>query len=149
MKIALIGYGKMGKAIEEIALERGHEIVLKINSQNPEQFIPENIQKAEVCIEFTTPETAFHNITTCLKAGIPTISGSTAWLQHLDETKNIAIQNQTAFLYASNFSIGVNLFFKINEYVAQLMKTHSEYKVGIEEIHHTAKKTPPAAPLLL
>ncbi|HMN33384.1 MAG TPA: 4-hydroxy-tetrahydrodipicolinate reductase [Chitinophagaceae bacterium] len=144
MKIALIGYGKMGKAIEEIALERGHEIVLKINSKNNNQLTFDFIKKTDVCIEFSTPETAFHNIATCLNAGVPTISGSTAWLQHLDEAKAIALKNQTGFLYASNFSIGVNLFFKINDFVAKLMHTHSEYTVNVEEIHHTAKKDSPS-----
>ena len=114
MKIAIIGYGKMGKAIEEIAISKGHEIVLKINSQNAEEFTNKNLQLADVCIEFTTPHTAFENVKKCLQAGVPTICGSTAWLEKLDEAKLIAIDNNTAFLYASNFSIGVNLFFKIN-----------------------------------
>ena len=140
MKIAIVGYGKMGKAIEEIALERGHEIVLKIDSKNTDIFTIEHIKKADVCIEFSTPNTAFENIKKCLEAKVPSISGSTAWLEKLEETKQICTINDTAFLYASNFSVGVNLFFKINEYVAKLMHNHSEYKVSMEEIHHTAKK---------
>jgi 4-hydroxy-tetrahydrodipicolinate reductase len=144
MKIAIIGYGKMGKAIEEIAISKGHEIVLKINSQNIEEFTKENLQKADVCIEFTTPHTAFENVQKCLQAGVPTICGSTAWLEKLDEAKLIAIDNNTAFLYASNFSIGVNLFFKINKMVAAIMQKHPEYQVSMEEIHHTHKKDAPS-----
>lgn len=144
MNIALIGYGKMGKAIEEIALEKGHQIVLKINSGNQSEFTPENLKKADVCIEFSTPETAFNNISKCLSAGIATISGSTAWLQQLPQANALCTQHDTAFLYASNFSIGVNLFFQINEYVANLMKAYPDYKVHMEEIHHTAKKDAPS-----
>ncbi len=144
MKIALIGYGKMGKAIEEIALQKDHEIVLKINSQNAADFTSKNIAKADVSIEFSNPESAFQNIRKCLEAGIPTISGSTGWLQQLNEAKAICKKNNTAFLYASNFSIGVNLFFQINELVAQILKSHPEYEVSMEEIHHTAKKDAPS-----
>lgn len=144
MNIALIGYGKMGKTIEELALKKGHNIVLKINSQNIQEFTVENLQQADVCIEFSAPHLAFQNVTTCLKAGIPTVCGTTAWLEHLDEAKQICLQHDTAFLYASNFSIGVNLFFQINEYVAQLMKDYPSYKVSMEEIHHTQKKDAPS-----
>jgi len=144
MKIAIIGYGKMGKAIEEIAINKGHEIILKINSQNLADFTKENLQKADVCIEFTTPHTAFENVKRCLEAGVPTVCGSTAWLEKLEEAKQIAIDQHTAFLYASNFSIGVNLFFKINKMVAAIMEKHPEYKVSMEEIHHTHKKDAPS-----
>ncbi|HQW45555.1 MAG: 4-hydroxy-tetrahydrodipicolinate reductase [Bacteroidetes bacterium] len=144
MKIALIGYGKMGKAIETIALAEGHEIVLKISSTNLYDFTNANIQQADVCIEFSTPHTAFENIKKCLLAGVPTISGSTAWLHQLEEIYTICRAQDTAFLYASNFSIGVNLFFQINEYVAQLMQPYHEYHVSMEEIHHTAKKDAPS-----
>ncbi len=144
MKIALIGYGKMGKAIEEIALGKGHEIVLKISRENIHSFTKENIQQADVCIEFSTPHTAFENVKKCLEVGVPTVCGSTAWLQHLNEAKQICLAQHTAFLYASNFSIGVNLFFKINKLVAAMMNTHKEYKVSMEEIHHTEKKDAPS-----
>jgi 4-hydroxy-tetrahydrodipicolinate reductase len=144
MKIAIIGYGKMGKAIEEIAINKGHEIILKINSQNLADFTKENLQKADVCIEFTTPHTAFENVKRCLEAGVPTVCGSTAWLEKLEEAKQIAIDKHTAFLYASNFSIGVNLFFKINKMVAAIMEKHPEYQVSMEEIHHTHKKDAPS-----
>lgn len=144
MKIALIGYGKMGKTIEELALKKGHEIVLKINSQNQHEFTAENLRKADVCIEFSAPHLAFQNVTTCLKAGVPTVCGTTAWLDHLEDAKTICSQHDTAFLFASNFSIGVNLFFQINDYVARLMKDYPSYKVSMEEIHHTQKKDAPS-----
>lgn len=144
MRIALIGYGKMGKAIEEIALQKGHEIVLKISSANTNELTIANLQEADVCIEFTTPDAAFENIKKCLTAGVPTISGSTAWLDKLEEAKSICLQYDTAFLYASNFSIGVNLFFQISEYVASIMQSYPAYKVSMEEIHHTAKKDAPS-----
>lgn len=144
MKIALIGYGKMGKTIEEIALKKGHEIVLKINSQNQHEFTITNLQKADVCIEFSAPHLAFQNVSICLQAGIPTVCGTTAWLENLEQAKQICLQHDTAFLFASNFSIGVNLFFQINEYVAQLMKDYPSYHVHMEEIHHTQKKDAPS-----
>lgn len=144
MKIALIGYGKMGKAIEELALAKGHTVVLKIGSRNLHELTTENLKQADVCIEFTTPHSAFDNIAMCIQAGVPTVSGSTGWLEKMTEVQQQVEENQTAFLYASNFSVGVNLFFKINEYVAQLMAKHPEYKVSMEEIHHTAKKDAPS-----
>jgi 4-hydroxy-tetrahydrodipicolinate reductase len=144
MKIALIGYGKMGKAIEQIALQKGHEIVLKIADDNLQDFTSVNIQKADVCIEFSTPHTAFENVKKCLEAKVPVVCGTTAWLQQLDEAKKITIENNTAFLYASNFSIGVNLFFKINKYIANLMNGFEEYDVNMVEVHHTEKKDAPS-----
>ncbi len=144
MKIALIGYGKMGKAIEEIAISKGHEIVLRITHENINEFSTENIQKAEVCIEFSSPETAFSNVKKCLEAQVPTVCGTTAWLDHLEDAKAICLKNETAFLFASNFSIGVNLFFKINKMVSKLMSNHHEYNVTMEEIHHTQKKDAPS-----
>jgi 4-hydroxy-tetrahydrodipicolinate reductase len=144
MKIALIGYGKMGKAIEELALQKGHEIVLKIHSQNQHEFTTEQIRKADVCIEFTVPHSAFDNVCKCLQAGVPTVCGTTAWLDKLEDAKQICAQQDTALLVASNFSIGVNLFFQINEYVAKLMNDYPAYKVSMEEIHHTQKKDSPS-----
>ncbi|MBL7771644.1 MAG: 4-hydroxy-tetrahydrodipicolinate reductase [Chitinophagaceae bacterium] len=144
MKLALIGYGKMGKAIEEIALEKGHDIVLKISSNNLHDFTEENIRKADVCIEFTTPHTAFSNIQTCLHAGVPVVCGSTGWLEKKKAIEQIALEKDLGFLYASNFSVGVNLFFYINEQVAALMSKYPQYQVSVEEIHHTAKKDAPS-----
>lgn len=144
MKIALIGYGKMGKAIEQIALAQGHEIVLKIHSSNVEEFTKENIQNADVCIEFTNPEAAVDNIKKCINAEVPIVSGSTGWWHHLPNILDICKEKNGTFLYASNFSIGVNIFFKINELVANIMNKYPEYNVSMEEIHHTAKKDAPS-----
>lgn len=134
----------MGKAIEEIALQRGHTIVLKINSLNAHELTTEALQPTDVVIEFTNPENAYDNIATCLQAGKPTLSGSTGWLAKQAEVEAMALEKNTAFLYASNFSVGVNLFFKINQYVAQLMAPYSNYRLGMEEVHHTAKKDAPS-----
>jgi 4-hydroxy-tetrahydrodipicolinate reductase len=144
MKIALIGYGKMGKAIEEVAVQRGHEIVLKIDIGNLSQFNDITLAKANVAIEFTTPHTAFQNIMTCLQAKIPVVSGTTGWLNKFDEVKNYCVDNNGAFLYASNFSIGVNIFFEINKTLAKLMSKQKEYKIELTEIHHTEKRDAPS-----
>lgn len=144
MKIALIGYGKMGMAIEEIAVRRGHEIVLKVNIDNLEDNSIENIQQADVAIEFTGPESAFENITRCMDAGVPVVSGSTGWLHKFDEAKSYCHKKNGAFLYASNYSVGVNIFFAINKTLASLIAPHQEYDVSITEIHHTQKKDAPS-----
>lgn len=144
MKIALIGYGKMGHAIEEIALQRGHEIVLKIGIENIQDNTLENIRKADVAIEFTGPEIAFDNVIKCLEAGVPVVSGSTGWLQRFDEAKAYCTKQNGALLYASNFSVGVNIFFAINKKLAELMAPHKEYDVLLTEIHHTQKKDAPS-----
>ena len=144
MKIALIGYGKMGKAIEEIAVSKGHEIVLKIDLSNTSDFTKENIQKANVAIEFTGPETAFENIGKCIQWGVPVISGSTGWLDHFEKAKKLCEEKKGCLIYASNFSIGVNLFFEINKQVAALMEPYAHYDVSMTEIHHTEKKDAPS-----
>jgi 4-hydroxy-tetrahydrodipicolinate reductase len=144
MKIALIGYGKMGKAIEEIAVERGHEIVLKIDIGNLSQFNDITLAKANVAIEFTTPHTASQNIMTCLQAKVPVVSGTTGWLNKFDEVKKYCVDNNGAFLYASNFSISVNIFFEINKTLAKLMSKQEEYKIDLTEIHHTEKRDAPS-----
>jgi 4-hydroxy-tetrahydrodipicolinate reductase len=144
MKIALIGYGKMGKAIEEIAVSKGHEIVLKIDANNTSDFTKENIQKANVAIEFTGPDTAFENISKCIQWGVPVISGSTGWLDHFEKAKKLCEEKKGCLLYASNFSIGVNLFFEINKQVAALMEPYDNYNVSMTEIHHTEKKDAPS-----
>lgn len=144
MKIALIGYGKMGMAIEEIAVAKGHEIVLKIGIENLEAFTTEAVQKADVAIEFTGPESAYTNIVKCLEAGVPTICGSTGWLHKLSTIEALCKEVNGTFLYASNFSIGVNLFFELNTYLAKLMSHHTNYDVLLEEIHHTQKKDAPS-----
>lgn len=144
MKIALIGYGKMGKAIEEIALQNGHEIVLKITIDNTEDLTAANLQKADVAIEFTGPESAAENLQKCFDAGVPVVCGSTGWLDKWDEIKNLCLSKNGALVYSSNYSIGVNLFFELNKYLAHLMKEYEMYDVKMEEIHHTQKKDAPS-----
>ena len=140
MKIALVGYGKIGKIIDEIATQRNHEIVARLN----ESPTSENLNNADVVIEFSNPEVAFNNIKTCLENNIPVICGTTGWLDQKSEIEKIAAENNTAFLYGSNFSLGVNLFFALNEKLANLMKNFPEYNVQLEEIHHTHKKDAPS-----
>lgn len=144
MKIALIGYGKMGHMIEEIALQRGHEIVLKIDVNNQKEFTKENISKADVAIEFTGPDSAFENVIKGLEAGIPLVSGSTGWNNQLEEAKSFCKKKNGSFLHTSNFSIGVNIFFEINKLLAKLMASQPEYDVTMKEIHHTQKKDAPS-----
>lgn len=144
MKIAIIGYGKMGQAIEQIAVAKGHEIVLKINIDNTADFTPEAIKMADVAIEFTGPETAFENIIKCIENGVPVVSGSTGWLDRLSEVEVAVKEKDGAFLYSSNYSIGVNLFFEVNKYLARLMEDYPSYDVSMEEIHHTQKKDAPS-----
>lgn len=144
MKIALIGYGKMGKAIEDIAIQNGHEIVLKISFENTNECNIENLQKADVAIEFTGPDSAAKNIRICLDAGIPVVCGSTGWLQEWANMTDYCNEVHGTLLYASNFSIGVNIFFEINKQLAKLMSNRPEYNVSIEETHHTEKKDAPS-----
>ena len=144
MKIALIGYGKMGKAIEEIALSKGHEIILKINDENLAELTSINLQKCDVAIEFTNPESAVTNMKTCIDAGVPVICGSTGWVAKENEIIQYCNKKQGSLLYSSNFSIGVNIFFEINTRLAQLIKSQKGYSVAIEETHHTQKKDAPS-----
>ncbi len=144
MKIALIGYGKMGKAIEEIALAKGHEIVLKIDVQNSHEFTQENIQKADVAIEFTGPHSAFENVMKCIQFGIPVVSGSTGWLEKWEEVQAACQAKNGCIIYSSNYSIGVNLFFEVNKQLAKLMEPYSDYDVSMVELHHTEKKDAPS-----
>jgi 4-hydroxy-tetrahydrodipicolinate reductase len=144
MRIALIGYGKMGRMIEETAIQRGHQVVLKIDKDNEADFIKENLAAADVAIEFTAPDSAYANVKTCLDFDVPVVSGSTGWNQHLDDVKQQCLQRGGAFLHASNFSIGVNIFFEINKRLAQLMAAQPEYDVAIHEIHHTQKLDKPS-----
>ena len=143
MRIAIIGYGKMGHMIEEVALQRGHEVVLKINIENTEDFNKENISKADVAIEFTGPDTAYENVKKCLDFGVPVVSGSTGWNDKLEEIKKYTKEKKGSFLHTSNFSIGVNIFFEVNKALAKLMASHPEYDVTLKEIHHTAKLDTP------
>ena len=140
MRIALVGYGKMGHIIDELATKKGHEIVARLN----ETPTAENLNNPDVVIEFSNPEVAFNNIKLCLENKIPVICGTTGWLDQKPKIEEIALQNNTAFLYGSNFSLGVNLFFALNEKLANLMKDFSEFNVQVEEIHHTQKKDAPS-----
>ena len=140
MKIALLGYGKMGKVIENIALQRHHEIVLKVTSENKDF----NLEDVDVAIDFSLPNTAVPNIERCILNNTPIISGTTGWLEHYDQIKKLCEARNGSFLYASNFSIGVNIFFEINKTLSILMKGLPQYKASIEEIHHIEKLDAPS-----
>jgi 4-hydroxy-tetrahydrodipicolinate reductase len=144
MRIALAGYGKMGKTIERIALERGHEISLRTGRANQDELNRDKLSGTDVVIEFSSPESAFGNVSKCLAVGIPVVCGSTGWNEQLEQANALCIAHQTAFLHASNFSIGVNIFFSINAALARIMNTYPEYEVTLEEIHHTHKKDAPS-----
>ncbi len=144
MKIALIGYGKMGKAIEVIATKKGHEVLMKIDEPNLHEFTKENLLNADVAIEFTSPHSAFENVKKCIEFGIPVICGSTGWTDRLEEMKVFCADNNGAFIYSSNFSIGVNIFFELNKKLASLMSSQNDYEVILEETHHTQKKDAPS-----
>ena len=140
MKIALVGYGKMGKIIDEISQSRGHEVVARLK-ETPNR---ESLKDADVVIEFSNPEAAFENIKVCLENKIPVICGTTGWLDKKTEIERIAVEQNSAFLYGSNFSLGVNLFFALNEKLAKLMNNVDEYQCQLEEIHHIHKKDAPS-----
>jgi 4-hydroxy-tetrahydrodipicolinate reductase len=144
MNIALIGYGKMGKTIEKIALERGHKITARVQIDDWVAFEKTHPSDIDVAIEFSQPEAAVANITRCLLLGIPVISGTTGWLDQKDEIESLCLENGGTFFYASNFSIGVNIFFEINELVAKMMNRFPDYQIQMEEIHHIHKKDSPS-----
>jgi 4-hydroxy-tetrahydrodipicolinate reductase len=140
MKIALLGYGKMGKVIERIALERGHEIVLRKGSSGA--F--DGLENADVAIDFSVPDAAVGNISACLNGNVPVVSGTTGWLDHYEKMTALCDEKQGAFIYGSNFSLGVNLFFELNETLARMMAKFPQYKASMEEIHHTQKLDAPS-----
>jgi 4-hydroxy-tetrahydrodipicolinate reductase len=140
MKIALLGYGKMGKVIEKIAIERGHEIVLKKTSLSTY----EGLELADVAIDFSIPESAVCNISECFATNVPVVCGTTGWLAHYDEMVKLCNDKNGSFIYGSNFSLGVNIFFELNNYLAKMMSKIEQYKVSIEEIHHTQKLDTPS-----
>jgi 4-hydroxy-tetrahydrodipicolinate reductase len=144
MKIALLGYGKMGKIIEKIAIDRKHEIVLKIDYDNQHELTAENLQKADAVIEFSTPATVLGNILFCFDAGVPVVVGTTGWYDELEEVKLRCEQDNNSLIYATNFSIGVNIFFHVNRMLARLMNNYPYYDVQVEEIHHTQKLDSPS-----
>ena len=143
MKIALIGYGRMGKEIEKIALGRGHSIVSIIDMNNIQDFDSEEFKSADVAIEFTTPESALNNYRRAFAANVPVVAGTTGWLEHIDEVKE-ACRNGQTFFYASNYSLGVNIFFALNKYLAKIMNAYPDYDVEMEETHHIHKLDAPS-----
>jgi 4-hydroxy-tetrahydrodipicolinate reductase len=144
MNIALVGYGKMGKAIEAIALEKGHQTPLKIDRDNRNELTTEALRTVDVVIEFSRPEVAFDNISACLQAGVPVVSGTTGWLDRMDDIRGLVADRESAFFYASNFSIGVNILFAVNKYLGALMNNHPTYDISIKETHHTQKLDAPS-----
>ncbi|AJR03704.1 4-hydroxy-tetrahydrodipicolinate reductase [Siansivirga zeaxanthinifaciens] len=140
MKIALLGYGKMGKTIEQIAINRGHEIVLTVDKDDDNY----DIKKADVAIDFSIPSVAFNNISNCLNNGVPVISGTTGWLESYDKAVALCEEKKGAFIYASNYSLGVNIFFELNKTLAKMMSNLKQYNVSMEEIHHTQKLDAPS-----
>jgi len=144
MKIALLGYGKMGHIIEKIATDRKHEIVLKIDYDNIHDLTPENLAKADAAIEFSTPATVLSNIKACFETGIPVVVGTTGWYNELEQVKQSCEAADGSMIYASNFSVGVNVFFYVNRVLAKMMNNYPYYDVQVEEIHHTQKLDSPS-----
>lgn len=144
LKIIIIGYGRMGREIKQVAENRGHEILMTIDMENKEDFLAENLKKADVAIEFTLPDAAFDNIMTCFKADLPVVSGTTGWLDWFYDIRRYCLEHHQTFFYASNFNIGMNLFFKVNEYLAKIMNHYTNYDVEIEETHHVHKIDAPS-----
>lgn len=144
MKIALLGYGKMGKTIDQLAQAAGHQVVLRIDVDNNVDLNAENLEGVDVAIEFTRPESAFQNIVTCLENGVPIVCGTTGWLDRLEEAKQLVEKYQGGLFYASNYSIGVNIFFALNRYLAAIMNKYDQYEVQMEEVHHTQKLDAPS-----
>ena len=144
MKIALIGYGKMGKTIDQLAQAAGHEVILRIDVHNSQDLQAASLSQADVAIEFTRPESAFNNIVTCLENGVPVVCGTTGWLDRLEEANQLVEKYQGGLFYASNYSIGVNIFFAVNKFLAKMMKRYRQYEISMEEIHHTEKLDAPS-----
>jgi 4-hydroxy-tetrahydrodipicolinate reductase len=144
MNIALVGYGKMGKIIEEVALSRGHQVNVKIDIDTLADFNPDKFAQVDAAIEFTGPHTAFQNVMKCLSMNTPIVCGSTGWLEHIKQVEDKCKELNGSFIYASNFSVGVNIFFELNKKLAQLMMGQLQYDVRIKEIHHTEKKDAPS-----
>lgn len=144
MKIALLGYGKMGKQIEEIALNRGHEFPIIIDVDNLHEKTAENLKKADVAIDFSTPDSAFENITLCFEADVPVVCGTTGWTDKKSEVEKMCREQNKTFFWSSNFSLGVNIFFVVNQYLSKIMNDYPGYDLTIEETHHTAKVDAPS-----
>lgn len=149
MKIALIGYGKMGKELEKSALIRGHEIVLKVDSSNAANVSSDKLTSVDVAIEFSTPATVIENIKKCFDAGIPVVVGTTGWYDHIGDMRALCENGNHSLIYASNFSIGVNILFELNRMMANIMNAQNKYDVSIEEIHHSHKLDSPSGTALV
>lgn len=148
MKIALLGYGKMGKEIEKIALERNHHVLLVIDVNNAQDLNDENLKKVDVAIDFSTPASAYKNINQCFQSGVPVVCGTTGWLDRYDEIVTRCKNESQTFFYSSNFSLGVNIFFALNRYLARIMNNYSDYDIAVKEIHHIHKLDAPSGTAL-
>jgi len=145
MKIALLGYGKMGKTIDRIVEKEGlHQVSMRIDADNQSELNQENLSSVDVAIDFSVPTTAYQNIKTCIESGTAVVSGTPGWLEKLDELKSLSNESMSGFLYASNFSIGVNIFFHLNRKLSEMMQPHPEFRASIEEIHHKEKLDSPS-----
>ena len=144
MKVAIIGYGKMGHEIEQVLLQRGHSVALIIDQNNAGDLNAENLADIDVAIEFTTPDTAYTNVRTCIECGTPVVSGTTGWHDRLEELQSLCREKDSTMIWSSNYSLGVNITFRINRYLAELMNRFDAYNVSMEEIHHTQKKDAPS-----
>ncbi len=144
MKIALLGYGKMGKQIEKIALSRNHAVPIKIDIDNQDEKTADNLKTADVAIDFSTPDSAYDNIQTCFEANLPVVCGTTGWLDKKQEIEKLVYEKNQSFFWSSNFSLGVNIFFMVNEYLAKIMNQNPAYDLSIEETHHTTKVDAPS-----
>ncbi len=144
MKIAILGFGKMGQIIEQFAIERGHEVVLKVNADNLDDLTISNLKNADVAIDFSTPDSVLQNISLCFDAGVAIVVGTTGWYGRLQEVKDQCVEGNNTLLYGSNFSIGVNIFFFVNKILAKIMNKYPQYEVQVEEIHHTEKLDSPS-----
>lgn len=144
MKIAILGFGKMGQIIEQFAMERGHDVVLKVNADNLDDLTILNLKNSDVAIDFSTPDCVLQNIALCFDAGVAIVVGTTGWYGRLQEVKNQCIEGNNTLLYASNFSVGVNVFFFVNRVLAKIMNRYPQYEVQVEEIHHTEKLDSPS-----
>ena len=144
MRVAIIGYGKMGHEIEQVLIQRGHTVALIIDQNNTEDLCAEKLSDIDVAIEFTTPDTAYNNVRTCIECGTPVVCGTTGWHDKLEELQALCRENDSTMIWSSNYSLGVNITFRLNRYLAEIMNRFDAYNVSMEEIHHTQKKDAPS-----
>ena len=144
MRVAIIGYGKMGHEIEQVLIQRGHTVALIIDQNNTEDLCAEKLADIDVAIEFTTPDTAYNNVRTCIECGTPVVCGTTGWHDRLEELQTLCREKESTMIWSSNYSLGVNITFRLNRYLAEIMNRFDAYNVSMEEIHHTQKKDAPS-----